>query len=178
MTRRRSCDSIALVANRLVLRAALDRTSGTVTEFLEQLVGENIEAHTHRHDVVEAHHANGLGVEEGEPLLHRAATLRGRTSGCSYVYTESIIVLGRLPTSFCNRLETSADPIGRILEEMGIAVTRQSVGGQDGVLRPNSDVEVGDCLLARIYRLDSGQTPVMIITEWFLETLIPFVSLA
>jgi chorismate-pyruvate lyase len=166
------------VANRLSLRAALDRTSGTVTDFLEQLVGEKIDAHTHRHDIVGAHSANGLGVEEGEPLLHRAATLRGRTSECSYVYAESMIVVGRLPIGFSNQLETSTDPIGRILEEMGIVVTRQGVGEPNGVPRLNSDTTIADYLLARTYRIDSEQTPVMIITEWFLKTLIPFLSRA
>jgi chorismate-pyruvate lyase len=169
---------MVLVANQLGLLAALDRTSGTVTEFLEQLVGEKIDAHSHHHDIVEARNANGLRVEEGEPLLHRAATLRGRTSGCPYVYAESVIVVGRLPTGFRNRLETSSDPIGRILGEMGIAVTRQGVGEPDVVPRQNSDVKVGDHLLARTYRIDSEQTPVMIITEWFLKTLIPFLSSA
>jgi chorismate-pyruvate lyase len=169
---------MVLVANRLRLRAALEGTSGTVTHFLEQLVGETIDAHTHSHDVVEAHNANGLGVEEGEPLLHRAATLRGRTSGRSYVYAESIIVVGRLPTGFGNRLETSTDPIGRILDEMGVAVTRQDVGEPDSVPRANSDAKVDDYLLARTYRIDSERTPVMTITEWFLKTLIPFPLLA
>jgi chorismate-pyruvate lyase len=166
------------VANRLGLRAALDGTSGTVTDFLEQLVGEKIDAHTHHHDIIEAHNANDLRVEEGEPLLHRAATLRGRKSGCSYVYAESILVVGRLPIGFCSQLETSTDPIGRILDEMGIAVTRQGFGEPDGVPRLNSDVKVGDYLLARTYRIDSEQSPVMIITEWFLKTLNPFLSLA
>ena len=166
------------VANRLGLRAALDRTSGTVTDFLEQLVDEKIDAHTHRHDIVDAHDANGLGVEEGEPLLHRKATLQGRTSGRSYVYAESIIVVGRLPTGFCNQLETSTDPIGRILEERGIAVTRQGIGEPVGAPRLNSDVTVGDYLLARTYRINSEQTPMMVITEWFLKTLIPFLSQA
>jgi chorismate-pyruvate lyase len=167
---------MVLVANRLGLRAALDRTSGTVTDFLERLVGENIDAHTHHHDIVEAHKANALRVEEGEPLLHRAATLRGRASGCSYVYAESVIVVDRLPTGFCHQLETSTDPIGRILGEMGIAVTRQGVG-EDVVPRQNGDVKVGDSLFARTYRIDSEQTPVMIINEWFLKTLIPFLLL-
>jgi chorismate-pyruvate lyase len=168
---------MVLVANRLGLRAALESTSGTVTHFLEQLVGENIDAHSHRHDVVEARNANGLRVQEGEPLLHRAATLRGRTSGRSYVYAESIIVVDRLPTGFGHRLETSTDPIGRILDEMGVVVTRQSVGESASVPRPNSDAKVDDYLLARTYRIDSERTPVMIITEWFLNALIPFLSL-
>ena len=167
-----------IVASRSGLRASLDRTNGTVTDFLQRLVGEKIDAHTHNHDIVEANIANGLLVEEGEPLLHRSATLRGRTSGCSYVYAESVIVVGRLPNRFCTQLETSTDPIGRILDEMGIAVTRQGVGKSDVVRRPNRDVKVGGYLFARTYRLDSEQTPLMIITEWFLETLLPFLSLA
>lgn len=169
---------MVLVANGLGLRAALDRTSGTVTDFLEQLVGERIDAHTHHHHIVEAHNANGLQVEEGEPLLQRAATLRGRTSGRSYVYAESVIVVGRLPTGFFHKLETSTDPIGRLLNEMGIAVTRQGAGKPDGVLPPNSDGNARDYLLVRTYRIESEETPIMIITEWFLKTLIPFISLA
>ena len=169
---------MVLVANRLGLRAALDRTSGTVTDFLEQLVGETIDAHAHRHDIIEAPNANALGVEKGEPLLYRAATLRGRTSGRPYVYAESIIVVGRLPTGFGNQLETSTDPIGRILEEMRVTVTRQGIGEPDGVPRPNSDMKVSDYLVARTYRVDSQQIPVMIITEWFLKTLTPFLALA
>jgi chorismate-pyruvate lyase len=166
------------VANRLDLRAALDGTGGTVTDFLEQLVGENIVASTHRHDMIEAHKGNRLRVEEGEPLLLRAATLQGAKSGCSYVYAESAIVVGRLPPGFCNQLETGREPIGRVLEEMGIAVIRQGVGEPHDAPQPNSDVEVGGYLFARSYRLDSDKTPVMTITEWFLETLIPFLSLA
>ena len=165
---------MVLVANRLGLQLALDRSSGTVTDFLEHLVGETIDAHTHQHHKVEARGANGLQVEEGEPLLRRAATLRGRKSGYSYVYAESTIVVNRLPTEFCTRLETGTDPIGRILDEMGIPVIRQDVGDYDGVFRSNSDVNVGDHLLVRTYRIDSEQTPVMIITEWFLKTIIPF----
>jgi chorismate-pyruvate lyase len=167
---------MVLVANRLGLRAALDGTSGTVTDFLEQLVSETIDAHAHRHDIIEADNADGLGVEKGELLLHRAATLRGRTSGRSYVYAESVIVVGRLPTGFGNQLETGTDPIGRILKEMGVAVTRQGVGDPHGAPRRNNHMKVGEYLFARTYRIDSQQTPVMIITEWFLKTLIPFLS--
>ena len=164
------------VANRLDLRAALDRTDGTVTAFLEQLVDEKIVACAHHHDMIEADKGNRLQVEEGEPLLRRDATLQGAKSGCSYVYAESVIVVGRLPTEFSNLLETGNDPIGRVLDEMGIAVIRQGVGQPDGAPRPNTDVKIDDCLFARSYRLDSDQTPVMIITEWFLKTLVPFLS--
>lgn len=166
------------VGNRSGLREALESTSGTVTNFLEQLVGESIDAEAHHQDIIAAPPSNHLGVAPGEPLLQRAATLRGRRTRASYVYAESIIVTSRLPTTFCLRLESSIDPIGRILDEMGIAVTRKNLTDSDGsvVCRPTGAIKLGDYLLARTYRIDSGQTPLMVITEWFLRTLNPFLS--
>ena len=54
---------------------------------------------------------------------------------------------------------------------MGFAVTHVDLVEPDGfvVSRPwNIEVKVGDYLLARTYRIDPEQTPVMIVTEWFL----------
>jgi len=164
------------VENRRELRAALESTGGTVTAFLEQLVGERIDAQTHRHDTIGAPPSNDLGVAEGEPLLQRAATLRGHTTGSPYVYAESVIVTGRLPTRFHLRLASSIDPIGRILEDTGIAVTREDLVGPLGFagFRRNGVMDVSDSLLSRTYRIDSERAPVMVITEWFLKTLDPF----
>ncbi len=175
-----TCDSMVPVTNRSGLRAALESTSGTVTNFLEQLVDERIDAEAHHHDVIVAPSSNDLGVAQGEPLLQRAATLRGRVSRSSYVYAESVIVTSRLSTSFCRRLESSIDPIGRILDEMGIAVTRENLVEPHGfvVSRPDGATRIADHLLTRTYRISSEQTPLMVITEWFLKTLIPFLSSA
>ena len=109
----------------------------------------------------------------------RAATLQGSVSGHPYVYAESMIVVSRLPPSFIHRLETSADPIGRLLDEAGIVATREDLveGLGMGVDRPrNIDEIVHGYLLTRTYRIDSKQAPLMIISEWFLETLAPFFS--
>jgi chorismate-pyruvate lyase len=101
-------------------------------------------------------------------------------SGSPYVYAESVIVTSRLPTRFCLRLESSIDPIGRILDEMGIAVTRESLVKPRELYdtRPTEAMKVGDCLLTRTYRVDFQRVPVMVITEWFLRTLKPFLSSA
>ena len=161
------------------LRAALESTGGTVTDFLEQLVGERIDAQARHQHVSGAATSNELGAPRGEPLLQRAATLRGRTSGSSYVYAESVIATSRLPTQFRLRLESSTDPIGRILDEMGIAVTREDLAEPDDIaLRPDGAMKVDDYLLARTYRIDSGPIPLMVITEWFLTTLSRFLSSA
>ena len=161
------------------LRLALERSGGTVTDFLEGLVGERIEAYGRHHVTVGAPPSNPLQVEEGQPLLQRAATLRGGTSGRSYVYAESVIVTSRLPAWFGPRLESGRDPIGRMLGEAGLAVTRQDVVGAVGVLAVGSRTDrpsAGDCLLARTYRIDIERTPLMIITEWFLTSVGPFLE--
>ena len=161
------------------LRRALDTTAGTVTTFLEQLVGEDIDAHSRRHETIGAGPINDLQVEPGHPLLHRAATLQGRASGRSYVYAESVIVTSRLPSTFVHRLESGSDPIGRILDEIGIAVARVNLvepGGSTGSRPWNAEAAPGDSLLVRSYRIDSQEVPVMLITEWFLMTVMPFLT--
>ncbi len=179
-TSSQSCDSMGRVTISVGLQAALDRTGGTVTSFLEQLVGERIEAHARRHATTGARSADELLLDDGRPLLHRAATLRGRTSHCSYVYAESVINTSRLPPGFSDRLESGSDPIGRILDEMGIAVTRENLVEPDGppISPPRSPMLADDYLLTRSYRIDFERIPVMIITEWFLVTLMPFLPLA
>jgi chorismate-pyruvate lyase len=110
-------------------------------------------------------------------LLRRASSLQGAVSGYLYVYAESLIVVSRLPASFFHRLETSNDPIGRLLDEAGIATAREDLVERLGIAmdRPwNFDEIVHDHLLARTYRIDSNQNPLMIISEWFLRTLTPF----
>ncbi len=167
------------VAKESGLGAALNSTSGTVTSFLEGVLGERIAAEGCHHERISASAQNDLGVEEGEPLLRRAATLQGSVSGHPYVYAESMIVVSRLPPSFIHRLETSADPIGRLLDEAGIVATREDLveGLGIGMDRPrNIDEIVHGYLLTRTYRIDSKQAPLMIISEWFLETLAPFFS--
>jgi chorismate-pyruvate lyase len=159
------------------LKAALNGTSGTVTRFLEELVGERIAAERCHHQRIAAPASNDLGVDEGEPLLRRAAVLHGLASGHPFVYAESLIVLGRVPPIFLRGLETGSDPIGRLLDEAGIAVTRQDLGQvQGGAMdRPrNFDEVVHSSLLARSYRIESEHLPLMLISEWFLSALTPF----
>ena len=159
------------------IEAALSGASGTVTAFLEQLVGEPIDARVRRHKMTRAEPSNALRVAEGHPLLFRAAALQGRSSGRSYVYAESVLVPSRLPGTIRLRLESSNDPIGRILGEEGMTVTRHPLGEPDRSSDsdlPDEAVRIGDYLLARTYRVDTDGVPVMVIAEWFLASLTRF----
>jgi chorismate-pyruvate lyase len=162
------------VANLSALESALSRASGTVTAFLEHLVGEPIDAGERCQRITKAEFPNSLQVEEGHPLIFRTVALQGRMSGRSYLYAETALVPSRLSASCRRRLESSSDPIGRILEEEGIAITRNPLGKPETRSAPLSQelgITVGEFLLARTYRVDAEGTPLMVITEWFLTSL-------
>jgi chorismate-pyruvate lyase len=162
------------VTNLSALESALSRASGTVTAFLEHLVGEPIDAGERCQQMTKAEFPNLLQVDEGHPLIFRTAALQGRTSGRSYLYAETVFVPSRLPANCRQRLESSSEPIGRILEEEGITITREPLGGPEpgsAPVSPEVGIAVGDCLLARTYRVDAEGTPLMVITEWFLTSL-------
>ena len=171
------CDSMVLVVNQSGLRGALDRTSGTVTDFLEQLVGEKIDAHTHRHDIVGAHNATALGVEEAEPLLHRGPVF-GVARPAVHTSTRKASVSSVLPGRVLQSARDEYGPDWSDTRGDGDRCNPSRSRLASRAPRSNSDVTVHDYLLARTYRIDSEQAPVMIITEWFLKTLIPFLSLA
>ena len=113
----------------------------------------------------------------GHPVIFRTAALRGRVTGRSYLYAETVLVPSRLSANVLQRLELSSDPIGRILEKEEITVTRTSLGGPEPhcpPVSPEMATEVGESLLARSYRVDAEATPLMTITEWFLASLKEF----
>jgi chorismate--pyruvate lyase len=165
------------VATPSQLERALSLGAGTVTAFLEQLVGEPVDARRVSHEEARAGTSSALEVAEGHPVLNRTAVLQGRTSGQAYVYAESVLVTSRLSTGFRLRLDSTSDPIGRILDEEGIAVTRVSLSGPD---RADFDGQarrrpaIGDWLLNRSYRIDARGAPVMVVAEWFLSSLTGF----
>jgi chorismate-pyruvate lyase len=168
---------MVIVATHSGLAGALAQTTGTVTAFLEQLVGEPIDAYERHHEKTHSATTDYLGVGPGRQLLKRTVVLRGRRSAKPYLYAETLLVPGRLPAAFFRRLETSVDPIGRILTEQGIAFTRVPLPGPDRrhvSLRGDTPPAPDDCPLVRAYRVDVAGVPVMEITEWFLSALQSF----
>jgi chorismate-pyruvate lyase len=166
------------MAMRSRLESALSETGRTVTSFLEELVGERVDAHERRHVRVAASTRNLFGVEKGHLLVQRSAVLQGRDSAQPFVNAETLLVPGRLPAAFYQRLETSADPIGRILATEGIDFTRSRLPGPHRT-RPWGVAALpvpDDYLLARTYRVEINGLAVMVISEWFLRSLEPFLD--
>ena len=123
--------------------------------------------------MIEAGTPNLFGVAAGHPLLRRSIILRGRTSAQSYVHAESLLDPSRLPVAVYQQLETSSDPIGRILNREGIAFTRCQLPGlaESGIREFAESRPPENYLFARTYRVDSRGVAVMVISEWFLPDL-------
>ncbi len=159
------------------LDTALGRSGGTVTGVLEELVGEPIDAEPLAHRPLSATAGGPLEVPPGHPLLGRTARLVGRRSEHRYVFARAVLVPSRLPEGFVAQLTTGHQPIGRILEAEGLVVTREpGPGPEAGSLGSEGVPPPGDVLLARTYRLMVDGAPVMVISEWFLTSLAPFLT--
>jgi chorismate-pyruvate lyase len=152
---------------------ALQRAKGTVTEFLEHLAGEPIDADILSQIAGPAGHDNSLGLESDTELVRRTVLLTGRISGRRFVYAESAIAMERLPTSARRRLESSRDPIGRVLAMHRLEVRREPVAGP--VVAVGNTARIIDLLdkaaLSRRYRITLGSDPAIVVSEWFLQTV-------
>jgi len=153
--------------------AALQRTTGTVTGFLEQLAGEPIDADILSQDAGPAGGNNSLGLESDAELVRRTVLLTGRTSGRRFVYAESAIATERLPDSVRRHLELSRDPIGRVLADHGISVRRDPLAGP--VVPVGNTARIAKVLdgavLSRRYRIMLGSDTAIVVSEWFLEAV-------
>ncbi len=155
------------------LDLALQRNPGTVTQLLELLAGEPVDADI-RHQVEgHADAGNPLGLAPSAPLLRRAVLLTGRDSGHPLVYAESVIAVDRIPSSARRRLETSRDPIGRVLLDHRLVVRRQPLPGPVEAMSIDGDVVplLGGAVRSRRYRIILDRHPAMVVSEWFLRSV-------
>lgn len=159
-----------------VLTIALSDPQATVTEVLEGLVREPVLAHKLDQGKTTAAEGNCLGVEPGHPLARRVTVLRGERSSRAYLYADTLIVTGRLPSATWRRLTKSNDPIGRVIVEDGLPMTRVGVTPEQRSLQLRPTGWTGEPIYARRYRLDIGPQPVMEIAEWFLPDLTDFLT--
>ncbi len=156
-----------------VVATTLAQGTATVTELLEHLAGEPIEADILHQREVPAGADNLLSLPVTARTVHRTVLLTGGTTGRVFVYAESVIATGRLPPAACLRLETSRDPIGRVLVDHHLDVDRRWLGPAEVVEDPDERVAplIGRAVQSRRYRITIDGRPAMIISEWFLPSV-------
>jgi chorismate-pyruvate lyase len=145
-------------------------SSGMVTELLEALFDEPIDAERLEHESLEAGADNLVNVDKGE-LLHRAALLRGRVTRRPYLYAESLIACDRLPEAVTAQLRDTVTPLGRALVAQDLVFRRKMLGQPRGTPR-SSDEELLTLIRSvdakRSYQILIDDVPVVAIDEWFL----------
>ena len=162
-----------------ILERAVLEDSGTVTHFLEALTGEPLVADVVWQGPSLADADNELGVIRGHSLTHRIAILKGSTSDLRYLYAESSFVPERLADPVRTRLESTSDPIGRVLGTQGMRLIRQPLITTDATV----DATVGhrlsmlsglvaEIVWSRRYLLTVDGLPLFKIQEWFLRPVL------
>lgn len=152
-------------------RKVLLESTGMVTELLEALSGEPIDAERMWHEMVSADAANLVSADKGHKLLHRVALLRGRVTHKPYLYAESFIACHRLPEAICSQLEQTNAPLGRTLAANGLNFRRTLLSEPLG--RPMSSDEhllalIRSANAERSYLIFIEDAPAIAIDEWFL----------
>jgi len=149
-------------------------TDGTLTEILEAYLSEKIKL-VKLAETIEpvAQNISLLDINCGQEVLQRKILLQGKISRNNWVYAESILVPDRLDEKLKNGLLVSQEPMGRLWLEHRLETFKEIV---DSAREPAEDladyfkIKRSDKLLSRTYRVFSGRSPIILITEKFPET--------
>jgi chorismate-pyruvate lyase len=104
-------------------------------------------------------------------MMCRTVLLRGRNTGCAFVYAETSIAPARIPPPVRRALERSRDPIGRILSEHALVGERELLPGRASADHADATIAVhlAAAPLSRRYRILLGSGPAFAVDEWFLQ---------
>ena len=154
----------------MTLSTALRHNTGTVTEWLEHLAGEPIDADIRQQDMGPAAGDNPLGLAPGAPLLHRAVLLTGRETGLAFVYAESAIAVDRLPGSVLGGWRRAATRSAGYCSDHHLVICRDHLC-RTAATPADPDVATASRRRrsSRVrYRIVLDGVPVMLVSEWFL----------
>jgi chorismate-pyruvate lyase len=155
-------------------RTLLERAD-TVTHFLERITGEPMVAEVVRQYPIASWSDSTLGVPAGRPMIHRIVVLKGRASALPYLYAESTFVPERLPSEARVQLDSTSDPIGRVLVAHGFELTRKVLpwaGHPDPSRAFSLGEQTSEVVWARAYLLLLDGDSVFVIRERFFRAVL------
>ncbi|HZC12512.1 MAG TPA: chorismate pyruvate-lyase family protein [Thermoleophilaceae bacterium] len=157
-------------------------TDGTVTTLLEACTGEPVATRTTRQagpatlDLLLAatgrwwHPDAGLlELASAEHLIARRSILTGARSGVPYMLAESLVVPGRLPGAYAERLTRAGASLGRLLHADALEARRevlQIVAVRAGAASDALGVASSATLARRTYRIVIRGRAGAAVTEW------------
>lgn len=153
------------------LQRVLLTTDATVVRLLEGFFGEPIRTEGLGQVTRPASPADGeLELDGHETVLCRKTLLQGAETGRNYLYAEAWLVLDRLDARVQESLLTTSEPIGHLLAAHRTETFREilRLGRRPaGPLGLQFEMDGGDELLFRTYRIVAGGRPIILLTEYF-----------
>lgn len=154
-----------------LVQRILVTTDGTVTHILEAYAGEPVHVVKLSSSLL-SHPSErlGFGLGDHERALKRNVLLRGRQSGTTFIYAESVVMLDRVPPPMVEGLLGDDTPIGRLLVASRLETFREiialSEGPADGIA-PHFGIQSSDAVVSRTYRILAAGQLIAWITEKF-----------
>ena len=153
------------------LQRILLGSDGTMTNLLEELSKEELQAHKIFEEVSASESdVPQLSLVSGQQLWHRIITLQGKRTGIHYLYAESLIAPDNLDLDFAEKLLNTNTPIGKIWDLFKVETYKSLVSwGEEraGDIAKYFRIPSDQLLLYRTYRVFSQKKPVMQVTEKF-----------
>jgi len=146
-------------------------TDGTLTRILEAYAAEPVHLVKLAHALeTDPSVRRGLDLDEHEPALRRIILLRGTQTDTTFVYAESVVMLGRLPASVAAGLLETDTPIGKLLFGCRAETFREilAIGReQDADVARHFGLGAREPLVSRTYQIVFEGRPIARITEKF-----------
>ncbi|WP_428342907.1 chorismate--pyruvate lyase family protein [Mycobacterium sp.] len=154
----------------------LIETNGTLTRILRVLADEEIIVQIINQKI--APHAPEETKSRqlaGDRILQRHVLLKGRNSGRQFVAAESLVAVDLLPLAITASLTETDCPIGEIMAAGRLETFKEPaavwIGETPDWLAVEGYRTPRPRTVGRRYRIISGGRPVIIINEYFLESL-------
>ncbi len=152
-------------------------TNGTLTRILNVVANDDIVV-----NIVEQHiHSVASEIPElkGSAIgrvLQRRILLTGRESGDAFVAAESLIAIDKLPLAITTSLTTTDRPIGEVMAANRVETFKEAATVWIGELPPwvfRGGLHTAQpSTVGRRYRIVSRGEPVIVITEYFLRSVL------
>jgi chorismate-pyruvate lyase len=152
-------------------------TDGTLTHILEAYADEPVQLVKLGHALVTDPDTRAqMALGEHERALRRTILLTGTSSGATFVFADSIVLLDRLPPAVAEGLLETDIPIGKLLYSCRAETYREiiAVGEEhDAAVAAHFGPRGRGPLLSRTYQIVFEDRPVARITEKFPKAAFP-----
>lgn len=151
-------------------------TNGTLTRVLSIVADEEIVVQILKQKINGvAPETAELGQLAGNRVLQRQVLLEGQSSGHRFVAAESLIAVDLLPSAVTASLTGTEHPIGEIMAAERLETFKEAaevwIGQSPDWLAAAGYQAPQPGIVGRRYRIIVKGRPVIIITEYFLESL-------